>query len=361
MPKKICNDGCGCDKCKTTTKKKKTKSKPKRGKTQIKQNSNVIMDMRMMTIQPNNTVPSQFNTPKDILDIKNSLIELLQKEKKKLSGVISTQTEDMYEIVDDIATEAALENVSEFRPFKRENKLINHKSTREFNKGVNTYISPPAPPPPLPEKYNAFHNETFDAEILGRSITPLEIRRSFPPPTYISPSPPSSPPPPEKFKFFQSETFDAEVPDTIVKPFEKHKSQKTNTILFENSSSPITTGNAVFEETFDAEYKPKLPKSEEKFNGFKTSSDKFFATPQTSFKADNKYNNPNIYIPPIPPPPPPEEFKLKDGKIKVKRMPRLSQREEQNMFKNEDKPEHKPQRGRPKGNHSLIRIEDEIL
>ena len=69
MPKKICNDGCGCDKCKTTTKKKKTKSKPKpKG---IKQNPNVIMDMRMMTIQPNNTVPSQFNTPKDILDIKN--------------------------------------------------------------------------------------------------------------------------------------------------------------------------------------------------------------------------------------------------------------------------------------------------
>ena len=86
MPKKICNDGCGCDKCKTTTKKKKTKSKPKRGKTQIKQNSNVIMDMRMMTTQPNNTVPSQFNTPKDILDIKNSLIELLQKEKKNCQG-----------------------------------------------------------------------------------------------------------------------------------------------------------------------------------------------------------------------------------------------------------------------------------
>jgi hypothetical protein len=109
MPKKTCHDGCECHKCKTTTKKKK--SKPKRGKTQIKQNSNVIMDMRMMTMQPNNTVPSQFNTPKDILDIKNSLIELLQKEKKKLSGVISTQTEDMHEIVDDMATEKAINSI----------------------------------------------------------------------------------------------------------------------------------------------------------------------------------------------------------------------------------------------------------
>lgn len=391
MPKKICNDGCGCDKCKTKKSKPKSKPKPKRGKAQIKQNPNVIMDMRMMTVQPNNTVPSQFNTPKDILDIKNSLIELLQKEKKKLSGVISTQTEDMHEIVDDIATEKAINSVgnrnnneTEYRPkspkreetfntdfttldspfdigrYKAKSPKFEEKSNNDFETSSNTFFARPQTSFKADTKYNNpnnanfenssnpittgnfFHNETFNAEIPDRIITPLEIRRSVQPTIYISP--PSSPQPPEKFNFFHSETFDAEYKPTLP------NSVKSNND-FEVLDSPLDFGI----------YNPKLPKSEEKFNGFKTSSDKFFATPQTSFKADKKYNNLNIYIPPTPPTPPPEEFKLKDGKIKVKRMPRLSQREEQNMFKNEDKPEHKPQRGRPKRNYNLIRMEGENL
>ena len=81
MVNKVCHGGCECHKCKTT--KKKTKSKAKKNTKQIKPNQTVIMDMRGMTSQPNNPIlPSQLNTPKDILDIKNSLIELLQKEKK---------------------------------------------------------------------------------------------------------------------------------------------------------------------------------------------------------------------------------------------------------------------------------------
>ena len=41
-------------------------------------------------------------------------------------------------------------------------------------------------------------------------------------------------------------------------------------------------------------------------------------------------------------------------------MPRLSQREEQKLMGNEDNPEHKPKRGRPKTNN-FIRKEEEIL
>lgn len=342
MPKKICNDGCGCDKCKTTTKKKKTKSKPKKAKIAREIIKSIMPNMRLMTNQPDYTIqniPLQFNTPKDILDIKNSLVELLQKEKKKLSGVISTQTEDMHEIVDDIATEKAINSIgnrnnneTEYRPKspKREGKSNNdftpldspfdigrykakspkfeEKSNNDFETSSDTFFARPQTSFKADMKYNNpntanfenssnpittgnfFHNETFNAEIPDRIITPLEIRRSVQPTIsslwgdmslsalgrkgdYISP--PSSPPPPEKFKFFHSETFDAEYKPTLP------NSVKSNND-FEVLDSPLDFGI----------YNPKLPKSEEKFNGFKTSSDKFFATPQTSFKS----NKPNIFL-----------------------------------------------------------------
>ena len=414
MPKKICHDSCECHKCKTTMKKKK--SKPKKVKIAREIIKSIMPNMRLMTFQPDYTIqniPSQFNTPKDILDIKNSLIELMQKEKKKLSGVISTQTEDMHEIVDDMATEKAINSIGKRNNNETEYRPKSPKREKTFNTDFTTLDSPfdigkyKAKSPKFEEKSNNDFGTSSD-KFFARPQT------SFKKSGLINDiDTPFIDPINGLWVHNQTQLFHAEVPDTIVKSLEKHKSQKTNTILFENSSSPITTGNAVFEEAFDAEYKPiipnsvksnndfetldspldfgiynpklpkreekfngfetldspldfgiynpKLPKREEKFNGFKTSSDKFFATPQTSFKADNKYNNPNIYIPPIPPPPSPEEFKLKDGKIKVKRMPRLSKKKEQNMFKNEDKPEHKPRRGRPKKNHSLIRTENNIL
>ena len=139
MVNKVCHGGCECHKCKITTKKKK--SKPKKVKIEREIIKSIAPNMRLMTLQSSDytiqNIPSQFNTPKDILDIKNSLIELLQKEKKKLSGVISTQTEEMKEMVDDISTEKALQNMSEFRLFKRENKMV--KKKEETPKNLNTF------------------------------------------------------------------------------------------------------------------------------------------------------------------------------------------------------------------------------
>ena len=111
--------------------KKENKIQTKKVKIKREIIKSIVPNMRLMTLQSSDytiqNIPSQFNTPKDILDIKNSLIELLQKEKKKLSGVISTQTEDMKEMVDDISTEEALQSISEFHLFKRENKMVKKK------------------------------------------------------------------------------------------------------------------------------------------------------------------------------------------------------------------------------------------
>ena len=261
MPKKICNDTCECHKCKT----KRTKSKTKLNKKKMKPSMmpNITLNMTGMTTQPNITVPSQFNTPKDILDIKNSLIELLQKEKKKLSGVISIQTEYMREIVDDMATESALENVSEFRPFKRENKLLNQSYPPQQMKLSNTFLSAPAPPPLLPKKYNAFHSETFDEEI----------------------------------------------PNQIVTSLEKHTSQKPN--IFLSETNPITTGNAILQEKFRPVSitilqkpiiykadKPNIFESNPITTGNAFVQEKFRPAPVTVYHKPIKYNSnkPNIFV-----------------------------------------------------------------
>ena len=224
----------------------------------------------------------------------------------------------MHEIVDDIATEKAINSIGNRNNNETEYRPKSPKREETFNTDFTTLDSPfdigryKAKSPKFEEKSNNDF-ETSSDTFFARPQT--SFKRSG---LINDIDTPFNDPMNGLWIHNQTQVFDAEVPDTIVKSLEKHKSQKTNTILFENSSSPITTGNAVFEETFDAEYKPKLPnsiksnndfetldspldfgiynpklpKSEEKFNGFKTSSDNFFATPQTSFKS----NKPNIFL-----------------------------------------------------------------
>lgn len=101
----MCKDCCKCLKCKTT-KIKKTKIKKIKNNKAPKQ-TNYVLPSHIMPFQSsynNNNIPSQYNTPKDILDIKNSLIDILTKEKSKLSSAIGTQTNINKEIIDDVAT-----------------------------------------------------------------------------------------------------------------------------------------------------------------------------------------------------------------------------------------------------------------
>lgn len=174
MPKKICNDGCGCDKCKTTTKKKKTKSKPKKAKIAREIIKSIMPNMRLMTFQPDYTIqniPSQFNTPKDILDIKNSLVELLQKEKKKLSGVISTQTEDMHEIVDDMATEKAINSIG-----KRNNNEYLKQSLNAWSSKIDASLKQSSNKKPAEVKGVSF---VPDTEYFQSFIPDAEYFQSF--------------------------------------------------------------------------------------------------------------------------------------------------------------------------------------
>ena len=247
MVHKVCHGGCECHKCKT--KKTKTKTKAKKNTKQMKPNQNVIMDMRGMTIQPNNTIlPSQFNTPKDILDIKNSLIELLQKEKKKLTGVISTQTEDMHEIVDDIATEKAINSIGMRNNINTEYKPKLPKREETFNIDFTALDSPfdvgmyKAKSPKFEEKSNNDF-ETSSDKFFATAQT------SFKKTGLINDiDEPIIDPINGRWIHNQTQLFDAEVPDRIIAPLEKHASQKPN--MFLSETNPITTGNAHYEQTF---------------------------------------------------------------------------------------------------------------
>ena len=222
-------------------------------------------------------------------------------------------------------------------------------------------ISPPAPPPPLVLFDTAHQTEIVHAEqppmkgykpAQPKLIPPpsvgfgsshqTEIFHAEQPPTkhaeqlpmkeYKPAQPKLIPPPPVLFDTaHQTEVFHAEQPPYLITP---KKTTRANIPLQPKPSPDFSFGSA-FQQPIQIE--PEI-----------------FS--MTGSPIVLKSNSPNVadFNEAT-------HFRMNSQKVKVKRMPRLSQREEFKLMASEDNEAHRPKRGRPAKNRGFVRSERENL
>ena len=188
-------------------------------------------------------------------------------------------------------------------------------------------ISPPAPPPPL-----VLFDTAHQTEIVHAEQQPMKHAEQQPMKGYKPAQPKLIPPPEVAFgSSHQTEIFHAEQPPDLITP---KKPTRANIPLQPKPSPDFSFGSA-FQQPIQIE--PEI-----------------FS--MTGSPIVLKSNSPNVadFNEAT-------HFRMNSQKVKVKRMPRLSQREEFKLMASEDNEAHRPKRGRPAKNRGFVRSERENL
>ena len=345
------------------------KPRQKRNKKPSRQKASKLVNPVLNAV-PFHSIPQSFNKESN-QGLSEILTNILKQQKQKESSHISTQTTGTNNVVNDLiefdsldlltpssqsSTFIPQENVYKPKSSKKEvvsnndfhtlsspsdvgiykpkspkpiavsNNDINAPSSSKFFalpqfhfKNNTPSISPPAPPPPL-----VLFDTAHQTEIVHAQQQPMK--------GYKPAQPKLIPPPPVLFDTaHQTEVFHAEQPPYLITP---KKTTRAN-IPLQPKPSPDSSFGSAFQQPIQIE--PEI-----------------FS--MTGSPIVMKSNSPNVadFNDAT-------HFRMNSQKVKVKRMPRLSQREEFKLMASEDNEAHRPKRGRPPKNRGFVRNERENL